>query len=229
MHRSDALAFYLAAFVAVISPISCHAETFDNSRTPIATTTGGLECEPFPVIIRSARPPVSVLVPRGGIGPKKPMTTKTAKSSPASSNSSKMKSTIVEIPAFFRTKTALSVLGTSMLGFGVPMILAPAWVHKTLFVPELDEMGRAYMLLTAIRETAVGAVCYVLANQASEEVRRWYLAIVTVCLVPFQVHLMLTKSLFHQYLSLPMLLVQLFYCLYLPLSAYLSFIQDDGK
>jgi hypothetical protein len=228
MHRSDALAFYLAAFVAVISPISCHAETFDNSRTPIATTTGGLECEPFPVIIRSARPPVSVLVPRGGIG--KALTTKTAKSLPASSKiSSKTTSTMVVIPAFYRTKTALSVMGTTMLGFGFLMILAPAWVHKTLFVPELDEMSRAYMLLTAIRETAVGAACYVLAHQASENVRRWYLAIVAACLVPFQVHLISTKSLFRQNLSLPMLLFQLFFSLYLPLSVYLSFIQDDGK
>jgi hypothetical protein len=148
MHRSNALAFFLVALVAVISPISCRAETFDNGRTPIATTTGGLECEPFPVIIRSARPPMSVLVPRGGIGPKKPLTnTKTAKSSTASSNSSKQKSAIVEIPAFFRTKTALSVMGTSMLGFGVPIFTrrcscpsSTKWAEPTSFSPPFGKL-----------------------------------------------------------------------------------------
>lgn len=223
-------------FVALVA-MTPFASLADESR-PIQATG----CGPFhPVLGANAAHPLALVVRGGNNGtkevvtttpaiPKKSKTTGGATATPAIPK----KSSTAEVPAgFFRTSTALRLLGCSMLCFGIPMLVAPAWTHSMLFVPSLDDMARAYERLTAVREIILALSCLVVADKASEHVQRTVMVLIAA-MASLQIHLFFvaSPSLLQEHLRPVILIFQGFYLLYLPFSAFLSLKQtklsNDG-
>lgn len=114
-----------------------------------------------------------------------------------------------------------------MLMVGLPQLFAPEWLHSKLFLPDNNDMGSIYQELTGMREVLIGVMSLLSARKGTEELRRYVAVVVALILCPLQLRMLLnSKDVFVENIVGVMTFSQVFYAIYLPLTAYLSWQRE---